>query len=310
MAFLPTAENFNDPLSKVLEVLRPSTFMFRAIDASGDWSLRFPRLEGLRCYAVTKGSIWLHIEGEASPRLIEAGGCMILTGRKPFAMGSRMDQPCQDALGLMKMAPWGGVVTINGGGEVSGLGGFFIFKGQQANRFLETFPSAMHLQGLEEHSRLSVAMDTIMSELRDPKPGGRLVAEQTALSMLVLILRQLLDRGGQTGPGWLQALADPKISRALHALHTAPATTWSLESLAREAGMSRSAFAMQFRETVGETAMSYLQRWRMSLAADLLLHTPDRIGEIAAQVGYESASAFCTVFKKVMGRSPRTFRNE
>ncbi len=310
MPFLPSADNFTDPLSKVLEVLRPSTYMFRAIDAAGDWALRFPGLEGLRCYAVTQGAIWVHIDGEPSPRLLEAGSCMILSGRQTFTMGSRMDRSPQDAVGVMKMAPWGGVVTINGGGEVYGLGGFFVFQGQQASLLLDTLPGVMHFQGLADHARLSAAMDTIMSELREPRPGGRLVAEQTALSMLVLILRQQLDQGIQAGPGWLQALGDPKISRALQALHAAPAASWTLASLAKEAGMSRSAFAVHFRQTAGETAMGYLQRWRMSLAADYLLHTRDRIGEIAAQVGYESVSAFCTVFKRVMGRSPRAFRNQ
>lgn len=310
MSFLPTAENFTDPLSKILEVLRPSTYMFRAIDAGGDWSLRYPGLEGLRCYAVTKGAIWMHIDGEPSPRQLEAGSCVILTRKQMFTMGSQMDVLPRDAIGVMKMAPWGGVVTINGGGEVYGLGGFFIFGSQQADRFLETLPGVMHFQRLPDQARLNTAMDMIMSELREPRPGGRLVAEQTALSMLVLILRQQLDLGASARPGWLQALGDPKISRALQALHAAPANSWTLASLAREAGMSRSAFAVHFRQTVGETAMNYLQRWRMSLAADQLLRTRDRIGEIAEQVGYESVSAFCTVFKRVTGHSPRAYRNQ
>lgn len=310
VTLLPNADTFTDPLSAVLEVLRPSTYMFRAIDAGGDWSLRFPGLVGLRCYAVIQGAIWVHIDGEPGPRALEAGSCMVLTGQQTFTMGSRMDRAPQDAVGVMRTAPWGGVVTINGGGEVYGLGGFFVFEGHQAERLLASLPTLMHFQGLAEHARLSDAMSTIMSELREPRPGGRLVAEQTALSMLVLILRQQLALGLQGGPGWLQALGDPKISRALQALHATPAASWTLSSLAREAGMSRSAFAVQFRQTVGEPAMSYLQRWRMSLAADRLLHTKDRIGEIAAHVGYESVSAFCTAFKKVMACTPRAFRNQ
>jgi len=310
MSTLPNPDNFSDPLSRVLEVLRPSTFMFRAIDAAGDWSLKFPGFDGLRCYAVTQGSLWLHLEGEPSPRVLEAGSCMILRGRKVFTMGSGSALPHEDAIGLLTAAPWGGVVTINGGGQMYGLGGFFMFKGKHASRFLTSLPDVMHFHGLSEHERLRAAMDTMMSELREPQPGGHLIAEQTALSMLVLIARQLLVQGAQAGAGWLQALGDPKIGRALHALHANPAARWTLASLAREAGMSRSAFALHFRQVVGEPAMHYLQHWRMSLAADLLLHSRERIGEIAIQVGYESVSAFCTVFKKIIGRSPLAFRNQ
>lgn len=307
-ALLPTAQSLSDPLSEVLQIVRPSTYMFRAIDAGGAWSLRFPGVEGMRCYAVTRGAIWMHIDGEASPRELGAGSCLILTRNQAFKMGSRLDLMSEDAIGVMSAAPWGGVVTINGGGEVYGLGGFFLFEGPQAGQLLKVLPGVMHLEGLTENATLSAAMASIMSELRDPRPGGRLMAEQTALCMLVMILRQQLALGTQAGVGWLQALGDPKIGRALQALHAAPAYVWTLASLAQQAGMSRSAFALHFRRLVGEPAMSYLQRWRMQLAADRLLHSRDRIGEIAARVGYESDSAFCSVFKKVMGCSPRAYR--
>ena len=222
MVLLPTADDFADPLSQVLAVLRPSTYMFRAIDAAGRWSLRYPGLAGLRCYAVTQGAIWMHIDGEPAPRRLEAGSCVVLTGPQGFTMGSHIDPSPQDAIGVMTTAPWGGVVTLHGGGEVYGLGGFFRFESRQAHRLLDALPSVMHWTGLDDQDRLTAAMHTLMSELRQPRPGGRVIAEQTALSMLVLILRQQLEQGAQAGPGWLQALSDPKLGRALHALHAAP----------------------------------------------------------------------------------------
>lgn len=310
MPALPNVDPIPDPLSDVLEVLRPSAYMFRAIDARGAWSLRFPGLEGMRCYAVTRGQVWVHIDGESGARLLEAGACLVLTRKQSFTMGSRVDQPAVDAVSVMSAAPQGGVATINGGGDVFGLGGFFVFEGALASRILATLPGVMHLQAPADRERLSAAMESIMSELREPQPGGRLLGRQTALSMLVLILRQQLALGEQGGAGWLQALGDPRIGRALQAMHAEPAAMWTLASLAQQAAMSRSAFASHFRRVVGEPAMSYLQRWRMSLAADRLLHSRDRIGDVAARVGYESVSAFCTAFKKVMGPSPRAFRNQ
>lgn len=310
MPAFPTNENFNDPLTQVLDVLRPATYMFRALDAGGDWALRYPGMKGLRCYAVTRGAIWMHIDGEPQPRRLEAGSCVVLTREQAFSMGSRIDLPPQDAIGTLATAPWGAVVTINGGGEVYGLGGMFIFESAHASRFLETLPAVMHFEGLPDQARLNAAMEVIMSELREPRLGGRLVAQQTSLSILVLVLRQQLGQSAMTSQGWLQGLGDPKISRALHAVHVAPAERWTLATLAQEAGMSRSAFALHFHQTVGEPAISYLQRWRMLLAADQLQRTRNPIGEIAAQVGYESVSAFSMGFKKFMGQSPRAFRNQ
>ncbi|WP_374587024.1 AraC family transcriptional regulator [Ideonella dechloratans] len=300
----------SDPLSDVLQILRPRTYMFRAIDAGGAWSLRFPGLEGIRCYAVTRGEIWMQIDGEAGPRVLREGSCLVLTRNQAFRMGSRLDHASEDAVGMMSSAPWGGVVTINGGGEVYGLGGFFLFEGRQANQLLKVLPAVIHLEGAAENAALRAAMGVIMSELREQRPGGRLVAEQMALSMFVMILRQPLAGGTEPAVGWLQALGDPKVGRALKALHAAPGNAWTLALLAHQAGMSRSAFAAHFRRLVGESAMGYLQHWRMSLAADLLLHSRDRIGEIAARVGYESDSAFCSVFKKVFGSSPREYRRQ
>lgn len=300
--------NLSDPLSDVLAVLRPSNYMFRAIDARGDWSLAFPGLDGIRCYALQVGAVLFQLEGESSPRELRAGNCLVLTGRQSLKMFSRLDLASEDAVAVLTSAPWGGVVTLNGGGEIYGLGGFFLFEDRHAIELLQALPDVMHLDEQTEGAALRAAMDVVMSELREPRPGGRLVAQQTALSILVLLMRQQLACGGQAGPGWLQGLGDPKISRALQAIHADPAHGWDLVSLAKQAGMSRSALALHFRNTVGEPPMAYLQRWRLTLASDRLLHGQDRIGDIAAGVGYMSESAFCSVFKKAMGCSPRAYR--
>ena len=99
MPSLPTLQDLTDPLSRLLEVMRPSSYMFRAIDAGGDWALRYPGVAGLRCYALTHGALWMHIDGEPHPRRLEAGSCLVLTRRQAFTMGSRIDRPPQDAIG-------------------------------------------------------------------------------------------------------------------------------------------------------------------------------------------------------------------
>jgi AraC-like DNA-binding protein len=125
--------------------------------------------------------------------------------------------------------------------------------------------------------------------------------------MLVQALRLHLAEGLKGGVGWLFALADKQMSAAMNSMHDDPAHRWTLEELGKRAGMSRSTFALKFKQTVGESPMEYLTRWRMLLAGDKLTNSRDPISVIALSLGYESESAFSTAFKRVMGCSPRQY---
>jgi AraC-like DNA-binding protein len=109
------------------------------------------------------------------------------------------------------------------------------------------------------------------------------------------------------GVGWLFALADKQMSAAITAMHEEPGHAWTLQDLAERVGMSRSVFALRFKETVGATPMEYLTRWRMLLAGDRLTNSADSISAIAMSLGYESESAFGKAFRRVMGFSPRKY---
>jgi AraC-like DNA-binding protein len=126
--------------------------------------------------------------------------------------------------------------------------------------------------------------------------------------MLVQALRLHLAEGSRGGVGWLLALADKQMSAAIDSMHDYPAHRWTLQELADRVGVSRSTFALKFKQTVGESPMEYLTRWRMLLAGDKLANSSDPISVSAPSLGYESESAFSTSFKKVMGCSPRQYR--
>jgi AraC-like DNA-binding protein len=150
-------------------------------------------------------------------------------------------------------------------------------------------------------------MERMRQELREPQPGGFLVAQHLADMMLVQALRLHLAEGLKGGVGWLFALADKQMSAAINAMHADPAHRWTLQELAERAGMSRSTFALKFKETVGASPMEYLTRWRMLLAGDRLANSSDPISVIARSLGYDSESAFSTAFKRAMGCSPRRY---
>ena len=151
------------------------------------------------------------------------------------------------------------------------------------------------------------SLERMKEELRDPQPGGSLIAQQLAYMMLVQALRLHLADTASGGVGWLFALADKQMSAAITCMHDDPARRWTLKELAERVGMSRSIFALRFKETVGATPMEYLTRWRMLLAGERLNTSDDSLSVIALSLGYESESAFGKAFKRVMGCSPRQY---
>jgi AraC-like DNA-binding protein len=201
----------------------------------------------------------------------------------------------------------GSIATWNDGGDCSGVGGHFTFTGKHASILLGLLPPIVHIQKESDKAAMRWSLNRMMEELRDQQPGGSLVAQQFAYMMLIQALRLHLAEGLSGGIGWLFALADQQMSAAINAMHEAPARRWTLQELAARAGMSRSVFALKFKQTVGSSPMEYLTRWRMLLAGDRLANSNDPISTIALSLGYESESAFSTAFKRVMGCSPRQY---
>jgi len=165
----------------------------------------------------------------------------------------------------------------------------------------------VHIRKESDKAAMRWSLERMRQELREGQPGGFLMAQHLAHLMLLQALRLHLAEGSAGGVGWLFALADKHIGAAIAAIHEAPAHRWTLQALAELAGMSRSTFALRFKETVGKSPMEYLTRWRMMLAGDRLMHSSDPISIIALSLGYESESAFSTAFKRVMGCSPRQY---
>lgn len=296
-----------DPLSSVLSLLQPASYMFRAIDAAGDWSIRFPAHPGIMCCALLSGRVWLTVEGVGDV-LMEPGDCVLLPKENAVRLGSAVDARSLDVGEVMPQFPEGGVVTLNGGGAVFGLGGYFEFDGRHAQILLDVLPPIVHIRQESDRTALRSAIERIMQELREPQPGGFLVAQHLAHLMLLQALRMFMNEERAGSVGWIYALGDRQISLALNAMHRDVGRRWTIETLAACANMSRSTFALRFKERVGEAPMDYLTRWRMLQAGARLSGTREPISSIAPSLGYASESAFSTAFRRVMGCSPREYR--
>jgi AraC-like DNA-binding protein len=303
-----------DPLSDVLALLKPRSYMFRGLDAGGRWSIHYPEGEGVKCYAVLSGECWLAVEGVGEPLRLAAGDCVLLPRGLGFRFASDRDSATVeqsvatlDAELFFSGVREGGVAVLGGGGACFGIGGYFDFDGDHAEILLSVLPPVVHIRNEADKAALRWCLERLMLELREPQPGGALIGEHLAHMLLVQALRLHMAEGSGGGVGWLFALADKPMSAAINAMHQDPGRRWTLQALAACAGMSRTTFAQTFKARVGQSPMAYLTRWRMLLAGHRLAHSRDPISAIAPALGYESESAFSTAFKRVMGCAPRLY---
>ncbi|MBB3610408.1 AraC family transcriptional regulator [Rhizobium sp. BK602] len=296
-----------DPLSDVLSLLKPRSYMFGGFEAGGDWSIRFGPHDGIKCYAVVSGQSWLSVEGVPDAVALKAGDCFVLPRGWPFRLASDLSLTPTDYRALFPTRPNGSIAALNGGGDFSIVGGHFTLGGGDAGVLLAMLPPIVHIRKETDRAALRWCMERMRLELREPQPGGFLIAQQLAYTMLVQALRLHLAEGLAGGVGWLFALADRQMAAAITAMHAEPAHRWTLASLAERAGMSRTSFTLKFKETVGTSPMDYLTRWRMMVAGEKLSHSGDPVSTIALSLGYQSESAFSTAFKRIMGCSPREY---
>lgn len=296
-----------DPLSDVLSLLKPRSYVSAGFDAGGDWSVGFPHNVGIKCYAVVSGACWLVVDGIADPIGLKAGDCFLLPGGRAFRLASDPALPATASTEIFSAPRIGNVLTLNGGGDLFLVGSRFVLSGSHADILLAMLPPVVHISKESEQAALRWSVERMMLELHQQQPGSFLIAEHLAHMMLVQALRLHMTEGAG-GVGWLFALADKQMGAAIGAMHAAPAQRWTLQSLAERVHMSRSAFALKFKQMVGMSAMDYLTRWRMLLAGDRLANSSDPISVIAPSLGYESESAFSTAFKRVMGCAPRQYK--
>ncbi len=189
------------------------------------------------------------------------------------------------------------------------LCGTFEFENEGVAWFLKRLPRVIHIKGCEAQG-LSRVLALMAEEAEANRLGKTLVLRRLSDILFVQIVQHWVEQNGIAASGWLGALHDPLIRKALDLIHTQPEQTWTVSSLARATAMSRSAFAARFRDLVGEPPLKYLTRWRMQVAAQLLTHQPKMsLCAVAEQVGYTSEAAFCKTFKRMTGQSPLSYRH-
>src|SRR5450631_1085208 len=133
-----------DPLSDVLSLLNPRTYMCGGFDLGGEWSIQFGQYEGIKCYALVSGQCWLSVEGVPDAVRLETGDCFLLPRGRPFVLASDLTLTPVDAYTIFQLPLNGGIGTCNGGGGCFGVGGHFTLTGKHASFLLGVLPPIVH----------------------------------------------------------------------------------------------------------------------------------------------------------------------
>jgi AraC-like DNA-binding protein len=261
---------------------------------------------------MTSGSCYASLVGGEAVRL-GAGDLVMFPHGDPHVMSSAAGMRGKPDLELHRRKPGTELPIVlqpQGGGEKASLVcGFLGCDARPFNPLLATLPRTLLVRNEKLSARpLSPLVELALAESKGRRSGSECVLSRLSELLFVEAIRVYVDTLPAEQSGWLAGLREPYVGRALALLHDTPARDWSLDDLAREAGVSRSLLAERFAHFVGMPPMQYLAKWRMQLAAERLRSTNESLAEIAERIGYGSESAFSRAFKRLVGVAPASFR--
>lgn len=298
----------SDPLSQILDLLEAKTYLSIGLSTGGNWSVFTSSFEGLKFNAVVKGTAWLRINDKQETILLRPGDCFILTRSVPFLMASDLDlEPLPGSAVFENVSE--GIAKYGQADEFLVIGGKMTFDDTLANPLLGDLPTLIYLPaGAPGSSSISWLIEKLAQEVEESSPGSTSIRSHLLHVLIVEGFRSFLHGEEKIASGWAAALRDPRIERAMAAIHSQPGQRWTLIQLAGVAGMSRANFALRFKDLVGLAPVAYLTELRMRLASRALRQGTVAIGDIANTLGFSSESAFSARFRQHFGHSPRVHR--
>ncbi|MYN09851.1 AraC family transcriptional regulator [Pseudoduganella aquatica] len=298
-----------DPLTDILSGLRIRQANFTRMDASAPWGVNSPGEGGVNFVLLVRGSAILSTPGSPQPIALRSGDVFIKLDDSPYRLVDREDSALIDCVEVEKLRV-GNHIQVGGGGAVTTfISGWFALDALEAGPLMRVLPPLLCLK-LDQHRSLAFqsVLEMLALETESPGMGAEAVVSRLFELLFVHAIRAYSMQPGGPTRGWLGAIADRNLALALEAMHGAPAQDWTVESLARTAGMSRSGFAARFKTVVGQSPLDYLTQWRMHCATRLLQQGNAALSEVARQVGYESVAAFNRVFRRETAMTPGAFR--
>ena len=315
----------NDTLSEVLKAVRLKGAVFFDVSCSEPWVAEAPSARAvaptimpdaehvMEYHVITSGNCWATVVGhDIKPVRLTAGDVVAFPQGDAHVLssapGMRADLDLSEFPNARSQLPV--LFNLDGGGEERAhvVCGFLGCDARPFNPLLESLPPILHVRSNEQSDWMQQFTRFALLEANEKRMGGGGILSKLGELMFVELVRRYVESLPEESRGWLGGLRDRHTGRALHLIHTQPRRDWTLDSLAKEAGLSRSSFTERFTGYVGVPPIQYLQKWRLQMAASRLIEG-GTIADIAADIGYESEAAFSRAFKRVIGASPADWRN-
>jgi AraC-like DNA-binding protein len=313
-----------DPLSDLFRIIRLNGGVFLDAVLSEPWCIA-SQLTAEDCgpdigeigaiigfHFVLEGRMLVQM-ADGETREVEGDHLVLLPRNDRHVLASELGLPPVPADHLVRRAREGALSLIDYGDATRTRTRFvcgYVASATRRHPLLDALPALliMDLRGKPSAEWVKSSFRFAAQEVASGRPGAQTVLARLSELLFVEAVREHLERLPQSGTGWLAALRDPALARALSAIHCRAGEPWTADQLAAEARLSRSAFAERFGEVLGQPPLTYLTRWRMQIAARRLRDTPQGIAAIAAEVGYESEATFSRAFKREMGVAPGRYR--
>jgi AraC-like DNA-binding protein len=298
-----------DPLGEALHFLRMDGAFYCRSELTAPWGMTMMPMPGyIWFHVVTSGRFWLEA-GTGEPALLQAGDLGLVPHGEGHVLRSEPGVEVPGVLDLEREAVSDRYEILRhggGGAPTTLICGAVRFDQPAARNLVEILPPLMHVEpaGSPELEWMQSTLRLMGAEAKELRPGGEAIITRLGDILVVQAIRSWIETDPASRSGWLGALQDHQIGRAIALIHRDPARDWTVAALADELAMSRSAFAARFSELVGEPAMQYVTRWRMQVAVNALREEGATVGELASRLGYRSEAAFARAFKRVIGAPP------
>ncbi len=317
-----------DILSDVLRSVRLSGAIFFNVTASSPWVAEAPKAASLaprvmpgaqhvvEYHVVTSGAGWATlIDSDEDPVRLSPGSVIMFPQGDRHVLSSEPQMRAQPNLGIFDQpadrSPPFYIEQFGGGPDETRLiCGFLGCDVRPFNPVIAALPRMIHIPDgyTAGDGWLSSLIKAIMKESRKQRVGAPSVLGKLSELLFVEVVRSYMETLPRDATGWLAALADRHVGRAIQLLHDHPQRAWTLDLLAREVGASRSVLVSRFADHLGVAPMTYLSNWRMQIAAGMLVNGGTTVAKVASEVGYQSEAAFSRTFKRCTGIAPGVWR--
>jgi AraC-like DNA-binding protein len=301
-----------DVLADVLSVTRLGSAMLAQAELVGPWGLLIDPMSEAAIHVVQRGSCWLRLHNQRIPVRLNDGDLVLIRSGIAHSIADAPDTPVRRYETVLAGMParLAKLPAARRHETTVVLCAKYLFQHHGPHPLISLLPALIHVRADEAASdpRLQLMLQLLRLEAIRPESGSELVVPRLVDTLLVFVIRSWLARQPAGSGGWFGALRDPSIAQALSLMHDRPAAPWSLASLAKACAQSRATFARRFSELVGEPPGTYLTRWRLCLAAKLLVESERSLEQIAEAIGYASAAAFSKAFSRQYGCAPGQFR--